>query len=255
MNVELLISTMNQVDFSLIEKMNIQSDAIIINQHNHVSYMETKINNFKVRMFTYDERGIGKSRNSAILRSTADICIFVDDDECMVDNYVELVLGAFAKVEKADAIIFNLTNLDHTRDKKKIQKVQKIGFLNYMRYGAPNIAIRRASINCKNIFFSLEFGGGAKYSHGEDTIFLNDCIKNKLKIYGYPEVIGILSENKSTWFTGYDAKYFVDHGELFRMISGKFSCLLSLQLVLRRGKRMCSDIGRVRAFQLMTRRH
>lgn len=255
MNVELLISTMNQVDFSLIEKMNIQSDAIIINQHNHVSYTEMKIKDYKIRMFTYDERGIGKSRNSAILRSTADICIFVDDDERMVDNYVEIVLEAFTRLNNADAIIFNLTNLDYTRDKKKIQKIHKIGFSNYMRYGAPNIGIKRASINNKNIFFSLEFGGGAKYSHGEDTIFLHDSIKNKLKIYAYPAIIGILEENKSTWFTGYNEKYFVDHGELFRRLAGRFSYFLSLQLVLRRGQRMCRDISRVRAFLLMVRRH
>lgn len=43
MKVEVLLSCMNQKDFSIIEKINIHSDAIIVNQCNHNCVKEKNI--------------------------------------------------------------------------------------------------------------------------------------------------------------------------------------------------------------------
>ena len=37
-----------------------------------------------------------------------------------------------------------------------------------------------------HITFSLLFGGGAKYSNGEDSLFLKDCLKYGLVVYAVP---------------------------------------------------------------------
>ena len=73
MKYQLIVSTMNQQDDSLIEKMNIKSDAIIINQSNSFSYHETKLKNSIVKWYEFNERGIGLSRNTGFMRSDADI--------------------------------------------------------------------------------------------------------------------------------------------------------------------------------------
>ena len=50
------------------------------------------------------------------------------------------------------------------------------------------------------IYFNQCFGGGTEYSHGEDNLFLTDCLRKGLKIYAYPEYIAKLTEErKSTW--------------------------------------------------------
>ena len=50
MTYQLIVSTMNQQDDSLIERMNISSDAIIINQSNKFSYHETIVERERNRL-------------------------------------------------------------------------------------------------------------------------------------------------------------------------------------------------------------
>ena len=61
------------------------------------------------------------------------------------------------------------------------------------------------------------FGPGGIYSHGEDTLFIVDSLKKGLKVYGVNVLIGSASNSSSTWFNGYDEKYFFDKGALFYM--------------------------------------
>lgn len=80
-----------------------------------------------------------------------------------------------------------------------------------MRFGAARIAIKRKSISKNNILFHQEFGGGTLHCHGEDTIFLRDCLKAGLKVIAIPEYIAELNDTrKSSWFSGYNRKYFFD---------------------------------------------
>ena len=63
--------------------------------------------------------------------------------------------------------------------------------------------------------FSLLSGGGAKYSAGEDTTFIQDCLKAGLRVYKSPKLIADVKQDGSSWFNGYTAKYYKDKGALF----------------------------------------
>ena len=80
MKIEVLVSTMNQQDTALIEKMKLETDAVIINQTDKHEFKEITLNENKIRFYSFNERGVGLSRNSALMRSDADICILADDD-------------------------------------------------------------------------------------------------------------------------------------------------------------------------------
>ena len=87
--LQVLLSTMNlkndkEVN-NLIEKMNIQSDYLIINQTN----LHTSIKNKKV--ITVNEFGLSKSRNLAIKNSTEKYIILSDDDVKYIDNYEKII--------------------------------------------------------------------------------------------------------------------------------------------------------------------
>ncbi len=86
MNVEVLVATMNQKDFSLIKKMNLRGDAVIINQCKKDEYTEIDNNNHKIKFISCNEKGLSKSRNKAITNATGDICIIADDDIIYNDN-------------------------------------------------------------------------------------------------------------------------------------------------------------------------
>lgn len=235
MVVQVLVAAMFQKDHSLLQKMNIQSDVIVGNQCDYNSVEHFNYQNYKATYLNFNERGVGLNRNNALMRATGDICLFADDDMVYLDDYSLLIEKAFMDNPKADVIVFNL--LEKKSSRKQILKKVKIGRLNYLRYGTARIAIRLKSIKANGIYFNECFGGGTEHSHGEDNLFLTECLNKGLKIIGLPICIAKLEdERESTWNSGYGKKYLIDQGILYKTISKKWWRLLCLQDALRRKK-------------------
>lgn len=233
MKIQVLVAAMNQTDHSLIEKMNIKTDAIVGNQCNFNSVEKFNIDNQQILYLNFAEKGVGLNRNNALMRADADICLFADDDMVYVNNYAEIIENVFRDNPLADVIVFNLHEEKISR--KLITKKIRVGYLNYLRYGTARIAVRLASVKKYGIYFNQCFGGGTEHCHGEDNLFLNACLKNGLKIVAVPEYIATLTEErKSSWNRGYDEKYIKDQGALFRTISRRWWRLLCLQDAFRR---------------------
>ena len=73
MKVEVLASVMNASLPETVQHMNLQSDAVIINQCDRLGQEEMQISQGNgeartIRFYRFPERGIGRSRNEAILR-------------------------------------------------------------------------------------------------------------------------------------------------------------------------------------------
>lgn len=251
MKLQVLVSTMNQTDFQLLDKMNIQSDAIFINQCDRYSYEETAFRDNEVKFISFPERGVGLSRNNALMRATGDICLFADEDVTYVDGYKDIILKAFEELPEADVILFNVPSTNLARPTYEIPNLSRVRWYNCQRYGAVKIAVRMESIKFSNIFFSLLFGGGAKYSSGEDSLFLTECIRKGLRIYANPSIIGYVSQESSSWFNGYTDKYFIDKGVFFSCVSKRWSRFLCLQYLIRHRKMFVKDKKLKEAYKLM----
>lgn len=212
MKVEVLLSCMNQEDFSIVEKANIRTDAIIVNQCN-CNCIELKEYPFgKVFMINTTERGLSKSRNMALKYSTGDICIICDDDEVLSQDYESRLIDAFSNVN-ADIIVFNIIskNLDRRPQEKLFKEIRRIPF--YKSYSSVHIAFKRLSIINKEIKFNEVFGAGSGfYSFAEDSLFFSDIHRKRLKAYSYPAIIAELYTEGSSWFEGFNEKYFFDTG-------------------------------------------
>jgi len=236
MNIEVIISTMNNSNIlELVEKMNIQTKAIVINQSDNHDYKEFSFNNNIIRSYSFNEIGVGKSRNSGLSRSTETICLMADDDMVYVNNYDQIILEEFKNNPSADVILFNVPiyNQDGTKI-IKIKKNEKINIFNSLKYGTVNIAFRRNTIIKNNIHFSLFFGGGTFFGSGEDTLFINECLKKNLKVISNTKVIATIKQGQSTWFSGYNEKFFMDKGALFKALSPALYHLYIVQFVLRK---------------------
>lgn len=235
MKIEVLVAAMNQTDYSLVDKMKITTDAIVGNQcdKNEITHIKKQKN--RVTYLSFNEKGVGLNRNNSLMRSQGDILLFADDDLVYVDDYEEIILKQFRENPKADVIIFNIK--EKVPERYIIKKKFRVNWYNFMRFGAVRIAVKRRSIQEKGVFFNLCFGGGTQYAHGEDTLFLSECIKKKLKIYAVPNVIAELVDNReSTWFEGYNDKYFKDTGALYKVMSNNFGKLLCIQDAIRHQK-------------------
>lgn len=232
MKIEVLIATMDQTDYSLLDKMNIQSNAFIANQCNKNEVEEFSYKGYRIKCFSFVEKGVGLNRNNALMRSEGDISVIADDDLVYVDNYDEIIREQFVQNPEADVIIFNL--IEKPRKRYIIKKKHRVNYSNYMRFGTARIAFKTESITKNGISFNIHFGGGTRYSAGEDTLFLTDCLKKGLNIIAVPVFIAYLSdERESTWFRGYTDKYFKDKGVLFYYISKRWAYLLCLQFCMR----------------------
>lgn len=211
--IEVLVATMDQNNLSKYKKMNIQTNVIFANQADRYEYIEELIHGNMIKMVTTTQRGVGKNRNTALLYSSADICMLSDDDVVYVDGYEKGVVEAFEKLTDADIIVFNVDSLNKNRtETRRIKRIGRVRIYNFIRYGAINIAFRRESWVKKNIWFTLLFGGGTTYSCGEDSLFLREALKQGLKVYSYPYKIADVRQDISTWFNGFNEKYFYDHG-------------------------------------------
>lgn len=232
--VEVLVAALGkQNDDSLYKKMNLKTDAVIANQCDTFGYYEYSINSKSLKIIATKDNGVGKNRNTAILNSSGDILVFADEDMVYKDNYEDIILNAFAAIPDADMIVFDTNTIPDPGDCIHIFKTKRLSIINALKYGASRMAARRASLLKANVWFSLLFGGGARYCSGEDTIFIKDCIKKGLRVYTYPEIIADVYQQKSTWFKGYNEKYFSDRGSLLAALFPKTCKIFAIYFAFR----------------------
>ena len=221
MRLQVIVSTMNQTDYSLLDKMNIQSDAVVINQCDRNSVEDFDYNGHKIKWISMVERGIGLSRNTGILHSDADVILFADDDIQYADGYADGVLNAFEKNPEADVVCFNINLVNSNKNiggHRNNTENKKLNPFNSMRYGACLIAARRKAILRERIAFSLLFGGGAEFNSGEDSIFVKDCLDAGFKLYSDTFFLGDVDDSQSSWYKGINDEFFMHRGMVYYLI-------------------------------------
>ena len=238
MKLEVLLSVMN-LNKKDLEKMNITSKCTVINQCKCNKFEKYK--NFNI--YSYDEVGLSNSRNKGLEKVEENIVLLCDDDVIYNNNYEKVVIDEFEKSKEADIIIFNIESPKRINKKNK-----RLHFYNILTYSSQRIAFKKDKIG--NIKFNNLFGSGAKYSNGEEALFLTECIKNKLKIYSSKEYIGKVIHNESKWFKGYNKKFFHDKGALFTAINIRLRHLLMIQYLLRH-KEVLKNYNTIKTYKIM----
>lgn len=231
---------MHQQDHSLLEKMNIHSDAIVGNQCDRNEVETFLYGPHQVRWLSFSERGVGLNRNNTLMRADGDIILFADDDVVYYDDYAEKIVSYYEAHPKADVVIFNLQmRRGDGAFYHRVKKSGKVNRWNASKYGTYCITARTDRVRMANVFFHLQFGGGTKFSCGEDSLFLQECIKKGLKVYRTTELIGVLDHGNSTWFTGYSDKYFFDKGVVFAMMHPLLARFAAIYHCFKNRKKYC----------------
>lgn len=247
MQVQVLASVMKQTMEELVRHMNLSSDAVIINQCDCLKQEEMEFRGRRVRFFSFPDRGIGRSRNEAIIRADKDICLFSDEDIVYEEGYEEAIVAEFQRNSKADMILFNIS-VEESRRTYHITERKRVHWYNCGRYGAVSFAVRRESLLASGVTFSLLFGGGARYSNGEDSLFLKEFMSKGYRIYTAPVTIGREEAGDSTWFAGYNEKFFHDRGVLYHYLYGRFAKVFSMRFLLAHKAKMCAEVSVKQAY-------
>lgn len=229
MKIEVLLATMffEKEPKDFLGLMNIQTDLIIGNQSDYNENQLLSHNGNTIRILSRNERGVGKNRNTCLFYSEADIILFADNDVYYYDGYADKIKKYYEKNPRADVVIFNFKRQKGDEIIQDVNKKNKKANLkDIVKFGTWAVTARRESILKARISFSTLFGGGAKYSCGEDTLFLTDCYKKGLQIYLSDITLGEVIHKESTWYTGLNEKYIFDKGVLFKAMKPKTYKLL-----------------------------
>lgn len=250
MKLEVLVSAVDKNAAELISQMHIATDAVLVNQCDRYAYETIAGQGGSVKCFSMPERGVGLSRNTALLHASGDVTLFSDEDIILKLDYKELILRAYESLPDADMILFNV-EVAPSRRTYWNREIRRVTYRNYGRYPAYSISAKLSALRRANVQYSLLFGGGAKYSNGEDSLFLRDCLRAGLRIYAHTACIGREQERESTWFSGYHEKFFRDRGVLYHYLYGKLALPLSLRFLLAHRATMCREIPVGKAFRMM----
>lgn len=232
--LQVLLATMKQQDITIAKKMNLRCDAVIANQADREEVTTQTTEYGTVKMITTATRGVGLNRNIALLASDAEIVLFADDDVTYRDDMPQAVTAAFRENPDADLLVFGM---DMVKDGKVFEqrhlKKGRLHVYNSMRFGTYRIAVRRKALLRHNISFHQCFGGGCPFSAGEDSLFLKDCFDRGLRVCAHPYVLGQCRKDSSSWFVGYNEKYFYDKGVLVRHLFPKLYWLMGMYFAVR----------------------
>lgn len=229
--MQVLVSTMHQNNNFLVKKMNIKTDAIIVNQCDteKIEFFLDK----RVQWINTKTRGLSISRNAALKKANDKLCLFADDDLVYVDNYEKIIEKQFLINPEVDIITFQVEGIEK-KFKNYKNRIKKLNYLGIMKVSSVEIAIRLDSIKKYNIEFNEKFGSGSLFSMGEENIFLKKCLDKNLKILYVPIKIADLHIGESTWFKGFNEKYFFDKGAIFYEMTNKYYKILILQFAIRK---------------------
>lgn len=252
--LEVLMSVMNlrnqQEFYEKIKQNKITTKVLVVNQIEE----DKEIFNYKNEnktIYSFKEKGASKSRNRLIEKATGDICIFADDDMVYNEGYEKIILDEFEKNKDAEIIIFNIKNINKNREKIKKIRNKKINILDIMKVRSSQIAFRKEIIKKYNISFDENFGPNSIFEKGEETIFLADCLKKKIKIISRNVNIGNAYNYNSTWFTGFNEKYLYDQGAIFYRNYNNFYKIYILQYIFRKYKLYKNNVTLINAYKQM----
>ena len=246
MKLEILMSCMHQTDDRLVTKSNITGNVTVINQCDHDEVVEYPTAHGTARIYSTTQRGLTKSRNMAIEKSTADICMLCDDDELFVDNYEQLILDAYQNLPQADVIIFKMVNRPPSFD----DKVFRLRFPQTMKVSSWQISFRRQRLLDTGVRFDELLGAGSGNGAEEELNFLTDCEKAGLVLYYVPEAIASVAQEESTWFAGFTELFFENRGATTRYILGlPLASAYACYYIFRKKSMYSKDITPARALK------
>lgn len=231
--VTVLLSAMDLSDISILDKLNISGNSVIIDQCSEES--DEWVQEKNCLFVKTRERGLSKSRNMAMRKAVtlgADICIFCDNDVVYRDDYEKVIKDAFDRNPDADIVVFYIERPE--RHKPVLERERPLDHLHAMKIFSPEIAFRLRSVRRAGLRMDELFGAGAKYGMGEENIFLFDALARGLKVMYVPERIAGTVENESTWFKGYTEEFFRNRGAGYYRMAPGFFLPMCLQFAVRK---------------------
>lgn len=143
-----------------------------------------------VAVHTLRGKGLSINRNNALMYATGDIALIADDDVRYKDEYFDTILKTFQEHTDVDIALFRAKSYDGEWLKKYPE--YSYDYMNILNEVYPSSfeIVMRTYLYEKGIRFDERFGLGTDFlACGEESVFLEDSLKNNFKIVYFPKTI------------------------------------------------------------------
>jgi glycosyltransferase involved in cell wall biosynthesis len=193
-DLEILVSTQNQTDFSFLERMFPfapfhQFHILVINQ---TSVKQALLSNFTtVRVINSAEKGLSKSRNLALKNAVKKIVLIADDDVVYKAGFDAKIVEAFNKNPNSSVIHFQTETTENKLFWSYPEKSKRLNVNRLTNVLSIEIAIKTTDFKNSGLLFDELFGLGAQFEDAETFFFLRVAFYKKKEVLFYPETIVI----------------------------------------------------------------
>lgn len=178
-------------------------------------------------------KGLSVNRNNAIKHAIGDLALIADDDVRYKDEYIDNILQTFQQNPCVDIAVFRAK----TYKGDFLKKYQEVSYDYANRpkkayVSSVEIAFRIEKIS-GHLFFNECFGLGSDFlACGEEDIFLEDALRQGLRIQYYPLTI-VETEEMTTGTRVYkDVKVLRSKGAVLYYIYGNTAWLRAFKFAL-----------------------
>ncbi len=164
-----------QSPWPLLERMAIPEDVavLVVNQcpERAEDDLPADIDDGRVRMRSFAERGLARSRNRALDLARGEIVLLADSDCHLIAEAVPAILGAFESHPDCGVVSFQYA-IDAVDRAAKTYPVRgrDLGRFSIVRVSSVEIALRRSAVG--PVRFDERFGPGAVHPMGSENVFL-----------------------------------------------------------------------------------
>lgn len=187
--VEVLLSTMRRSDpLALAAKMGLPDDVdlLVVNQCPEGSIPED-FDDGRIRMKSYLERGLARSRNRALDEARGDLLIFADDDCRIEPDLGPLIRSAFARQPGTAVISFQYADEHGVVQKRYPRRPCRHRRFSLLRVASVEIAMDRRLLGA--VRFDERFGLGTEVPLGAECVFLARAMRAGLSLRFEPKTV------------------------------------------------------------------
>lgn len=211
--------------FALFNYLNIKTNCLVCNQCGENGVNEAD----KIKIINFNNIGISINRTNLIKNAEGDICICIDDDCPLVDNYQEIIENTFKKFPDAEFILFNgvvtheNNRLIHNKKTKRVRKFKDVSYA-----GGPGLVFKREAIKKYNIKYNPKVGYPNKIQLGEDTLFVKSIVDSKAIFVRSSDVLFIIKDDvdNSVYFKGVTEEFVISKGCIDKLVHPNLFWLL-----------------------------
>lgn len=197
--------------------LNVKSNCLICNQCDNSSIKEAE----KFKVVNCNNIGVSNNRNNLLDYAEGDICICIDDDCPLVDNYEEIIENCFKEYPNAEFILFNgivaheNNRLIHNKKTKRVKKFKDVGYA-----GGPGLVFKKEAIKKYNLRYNTKVGYPNRIMLGEDSLFIKSIVDSKAIFIRSNEVLFIVKDDvdNSVYFKGVTEDFVISRGCIMKIV-------------------------------------